>query len=225
MLQEATNGWTDPTIIVAIVSALATIIAVFIAAWVLKRDIRKENVDFGEWKGAVNADRAALKGFEEWKGAVDADRAALKGFGEWKGAVDTDRKSFKEFMKEVRDDLKEIRNDIGKIFVRIGPKVSEGQSPVRLSDLGSSISKEINALEWAVKVASAVQGQVKGLEAYEIQDFSFKYAENETHYSDQEQRDIRRSAYEKGVTEEQVRRVLGIELRDRLLELVLMDTP
>ncbi len=208
MIQETTNVWTEPTIYVAIASVIVGLAAVIIAALVYWRSKQTDHVDFGEWKGAV-----------------DADRAALKGFGEWKGAVDTDRKSFKEFMKKVRDDLKEIRNDIGKIFVRIGPKVSVGQSPVRLSDLGSSISKEINALEWAEKVASAVQGQVKGLEAYEIQDFSFKYAENETHYSDQEQRDIRRSAYENGVTDEQVRRVLGIELRDRLLELVSMDPP
>ena len=40
-----------------------------------------------------------------------------------------------------------------------------------------------------------------------------------THYLDKERKLIRRVAYEKGVTEEEVRRVIGLELRDKLLEI------
>lgn len=137
---------------------------------------------------------------------------------EWKGEVNADRASFKEFMREIRD-------KIDKIFDRLPPVVAIGRSPVRLTELGQTISKEIEAPAWAGRIAAAVEDRVKGCEAYDIQDFSFSFVDGELQYSPDERRAIRKCAYEHGVSEEQVHRVLGIELRDKLLTLASLDPP
>lgn len=143
---------------------------------------------------------------------------ALIGIGIWIGSVNTDRVNFKEFMREIRD-------KIDKIFERLPPVVTVGQSPVRLTDLGRSISKELDAAAWARSAASNIQNKAQGLEAYAIQELSFAYADDAGNYSTGENSGIRRSAYEKGVDQEQVRRVFGVELRDVLLAISDMDAP
>lgn len=143
---------------------------------------------------------------------------AILSIGIWIGSVNTDRTNFKEFMREIKD-------KIDKIFSRLPPVVATGQSPIRLTDLGKAISKELDASAWANRIADTVQDRVKGKEAYDIQHFSFEYVDNDDKYTDKERSMIRRIAYENGVSEEQVRRVLGIELRDKLLAKMSMDTP
>lgn len=55
------------------------------------------------------------------------------------------------------------------------------------------------------------------MEAYEIQEFSFAYVENRLTPSEREMKAMQRTAYEQGVRMKQIRRVLAIELRDKLL--------
>ena len=61
--------------------------------------------------------------------------------------------------------------------------------------------------------------------AYEIQEFSFDYVENELTPSEDERKAMRRTAYEQGARMEQIRRVLAIELRDKLLERAGLEAP
>ena len=61
-------------------------------------------------------------------------------FGKWTGEVNSDRDRFNKFIKEVRDDIKTILS-------RIPPSVVVGSSPLRLTELGEKISKEIHAKE------------------------------------------------------------------------------
>lgn len=135
----------------------------------------------------------------------------------WRGAVDADRTSFKEFMKEVRDDIK-------KILGRLPLAVAEGQSPFRLNDLGKSVSEDIGARAWADRIVPTVADRLKGREAFEIQDFCFAYV-SEMEYTEQEKRAIKKSAYENAIEEGQVRRVLAIELRDKLLAAAGLEAP
>ncbi len=60
-----------------------------------------------------------------------------------------------------------------------------------------------------------MKDKVQGKEEYDIQHFSFKYIDDYP-YTDEEQSILRKVAYDRGVSEGQVRRVLGIELRDKL---------
>ena len=64
-----------------------------------------------------------------------------------------------------------------------------------------------------------------GLDAYAIQEFSFDYADDERLYTEDETHTIRENAYENGLTDSQVRQIMGIELMDILLMQISMDTP
>ncbi|MYA32664.1 MAG: hypothetical protein F4164_05305 [Gemmatimonadales bacterium] len=142
---------------------------------------------------------------------------ALLGAGMWIGAVNSDRKSFGEFMNEVRDDIK-------KILGRLGSAVADGNSPLRLNELGKAISEEINARAWADKHVPIVASRLEGSEAFEIQDFCFAYV-TQVEYTDSEERTIRRSAYENAIDAYEVRRVLAFELRDKLLAKAGLEAP
>ena len=61
------------------------------------------------------------------------------------------------------------------------------------------------------------------LDAYTIQESSFEYADNAANYSEAEKLAVRRSAFDRGLDEDQVRRVFGIELRDVRLASVSKD--
>ena len=139
--------------------------------------------------------------------------------GRWMGEVNTDRTNFKEFMREIRDDIKDIRQEISRIFGRLPPSSVADGSPLRLTDLGESISASLEARDWAARTARELAAQVEGKLPYEIQDFCYEYVANFTPTPEQEVK-IRMSAYERGVDREQVMNVLVIELRDQLLELV-----
>ena len=64
---------------------------------------------------------------------VRSNKASHK-FGKWQEEVDTDRKAFKDFMKEIRQDIK-------KILERLPQRTIESTSPLRLTDLGKKISQ------------------------------------------------------------------------------------
>ena len=160
----------------------------------------------------------ALVGIGIWIGGVNADRKKTQGFEEWKGKVDSERKSFKEFMQEVRDDIKTILS-------RLPPAEATRTSPLRLTDFGRALSAGIAGPEWADRIADMVADQVVGMEAYEIQEFSFGYVENDLSPTEEERRAMRRTAYEQGARIEQVRRVLAIELRDKLLTRASLEPP
>ena len=73
--------------------------------------------------------------------------------GRWMGEVNTDRTNFKEFMREIRDDIKDIRQEISRIFGRLPPSSVADGSPLRLTDLGESISASLEARDWAARTA------------------------------------------------------------------------
>ena len=135
----------------------------------------------------------------------------------WRGAVDADRSTFKRFMDEVRDDIK-------KILGRLPRAVTEGHSPLRLNDLGKAVSKEIDARAWADRIIPTVSKKLENHEAFEIQDFCFVYV-TKMDYSEEEERAIKKSAYENAISVDQVKRVLAIELRDKLLAIEGLEAP
>ncbi|WP_420462922.1 hypothetical protein [Candidatus Palauibacter sp.] len=143
-------------------------------------------------------------------------RHAIK-TAEWRGEVNADRTSFKEFMQEVRLDIKTILG-------RLAPNPLSRESPLRLNDLGKTISTEIEGAAWADRIAGTMEEWVESKDAYEIQEYCFEYAA-EFKYSDEERRTIRKSAYKNGLRVEQVHRVLAIELRNKLLALASLDPP
>lgn len=172
----------------------------------------------GNLKETADEDRKSFREMAEaerqaFQRRADMDREAFQ------RTVDTDREAAAEDRKRFRVVLDEIREDIKKIFRRLPPVEAADANPLKLTDLGHAISKDVEGVAWAIRTAPDLEGQVDGLEAFEIQRFCFDYAAESGTFDDAMTRAIQKSAYERGVREEQVVRVLAIELRDKLLEL------
>ena len=146
-----------------------------------------------------------------------------KDAGKWEGSVNAKIESFEKFAKDIREELKEIRDDVKKIFERLPAKATASLSPVRLTDLGKKVSKEIKASNWVEKVIHLAIPQVKGKDHYDIQEFCFEYVEQESVLTEKMNERVKFSAYDNGIEKRQVLRVLAIELRDALFEQLKMD--
>ena len=136
-------------------------------------------------------------------------RYAFK-FGKWKGQVDTDRTNFTEFMGEIREDIK-------KILERLPRQTEVSASPIRLTELGQKVSREIGAIALATQLVAQLRSHVDGKEAFEIQEKCLHFVEHEYKPSPEVETLIGRAAYNNGLERRQVLRVIGLELRDILL--------
>ena len=128
----------------------------------------------------------------------------------WYANVNSDRKSFKEFMGR-------IEKKIEQIFERLPSRTIESQSPIRLNELGRKISGKLDAATWAMNEAEKFSEKIEGADALGIQEIAFQHAQ-EFEPSGALLEKMRTSAYEGGVDIRGVRDVLGVELRDVLLD-------
>ena len=137
----------------------------------------------------------------------------------WTGQVDADRENFKEFMKEIRRKLDEIFKYI------LGTEVALPSSPIQLTDLGKKISEAIQAKEWAAELAEQFAGEVEGKDAYEIQELARAKCNCDMEMSEFRASLCRKTAFQHGLKLDQVVSVLGLELRDILLDRADLSTP
>ncbi len=144
--------------------------------------------------------------------------------GIWAGNVNSDRSSFKEFMEEIRTNIKSIQEDIKKIFHLI-PAVISSESPLKLTDLGRSISSDVNADKWAAEKAVGLVDKFLDKHPYEIQEFCFEFVEEESNYSPEMISKMKMSSYNHGIEMKHVKRALAVELRDVLLKKLNLDPP
>ncbi|MCY4264374.1 MAG: hypothetical protein OXE78_05925 [Gammaproteobacteria bacterium] len=131
-------------------------------------------------------------------------------YGKWQGEVNTDRSTFKDFMLEVRADIK-------KILEQLPTPTIASSSPIRLTELGAQISEKLDAKAWAQAEAEKLIGETEGADALGIQETAFTHAQDFDPPKELLGK-MRDSAFERGVDLSGVRDVLGVELRDVLLE-------
>ena len=144
--------------------------------------------------------------------AAIAIATLLVSIGIWVGRVNEGRGEVKKFMEEIRDDIK-------KIFRALPGSTVTSASPLRLTDLGETISERLNASQWANHLVQELRPQIEGRNQYQIQEFCQGYVTNQRFEDDQEFLTlIQVCAFDHGLTESQVRDVLMVELRDALLE-------
>ncbi|MCY4225640.1 MAG: hypothetical protein OXF06_12500 [Bacteroidetes bacterium] len=91
----------------------------------------------------------------------------------WMGSVDAKLSQFGISIQDIKNDIRSLTSNIFDISYRMGSKVADKQSPVRLTDFGQEISKNLDAPNWVKKISDVVQHEVKGMEPYDIQEFSF----------------------------------------------------
>ena len=153
-------------------------------------------------------------------------------FGNWYGEANSDRKVFKEFTQKVDKRMQKVDERMEKfdkrmekfdkriddILNRLSPPPTTTESPIRLSELGEQISKNVGAKAWAAEVAQELVDQTKGMNPFEVQTLSFEHAKS-FEPGDELLAKMQQSAHESGLDLEGVERVLGVELRDHLLQL------
>ena len=141
-----------------------------------------------------------------------AAAGALWKLGNWMGTKD-------QFAKTVGEAIEEIRQDIKKIFQLLPKDTLSGQSPLRLNDLGESISETLEAKAWAQRTAREVASLVKGKHPYEIQEYCMSFVKEEKYNPTADFIDkIKSCAYENALSIDKVQNVLAIELRDAILQ-------
>ena len=135
--------------------------------------------------------------------------------GIWIGHVNSDRMGFSEFMAETKSVLEEIRNDIKNIFHKLPSPIAEGKSPRQLTEYGEKLSTKLHARDWAERTAPSVLTQVIGKKPFEIHNFCKEFIEK---ISVEEHPGVFERSYENGITDENMKIVLAIVLRDELLK-------
>ena len=141
----------------------------------------------------------------------------------WVFGVNRDRKDLKRDAANDRSEIKafmeEIRSDIKQIFGRLpAPAPTAGLSPVQLTEFGEKIAAYLEASGWVNNQAAALLNEVKGKEEFEVYQFSLHHAQ--TGLTPDWQRKVAATAYEFGIEEEGVQRVLAVLLRDKFLQLL-----
>ena len=144
-----------------------------------------------------------------WAQEVNSDRDVCR----------NDRENFKDFMKEIREEIKKIHELLAKMDARIDNATISSGSPLHLTELGEKISSEIQARQWAEKTAAAFAETARDQQPYEIQETCFEYVREKFEPDGDLDSKIGMAAYESGITRGEVLDVLAIELRDVLMAL------
>ena len=136
--------------------------------------------------------------------------------GKWEGSVETRLNKLEEAVKDIKKNIKEILD----LFVKRGSPVAGSESPLTLTSLGKEIAKEISAREWAQNLAGTLIKEIVeviGKHSYEIEEFCFQYMREKPMLSEEMNQKVKKTAYEKGITQRDVLDVLALELRDELI--------
>ncbi len=145
-----------------------------------------------------------------WITAVIAAIAAAVTAGIWVGRVNSDRESFKGFMREIRDKL-------DRIFERLPPPVVASGSPLKLTELGRRIAEHVGASAIAEELTGSLLESARGMSPYDIQQLCFDHLDD---FEPPEElaATLKQCAFDNGIRQEDVKRVIAVVLRDRLLE-------
>lgn len=141
---------------------------------------------------------------------------AIKG-ALWAGEVNSDTTWLKEAIQEIRQDVKEI-------FKRLGGPTIESSSPIKLTDklteLGKRVADEIDGQTWAQNEAPKIKVRVRGQSDYEIQEFCMDYCVAKYQPTAELLKKMQISAYNNGIGLRSVQEVLGVLLRDEIIQSV-----
>ena len=146
--------------------------------------------------------------------------------GIWVGSMNTFKGTVGETLTEIKESISKIEDRIVDIFEKIGPSTTGTNSPISLTDLGRTVSGELDAADWAKVKSTELLPQLRGKSPYEIQDFCFEYVKHgQFDPSPDLYQRAQNSAYQHGLTIDQVFRVFAIELRDIILGKLELDVP
>ena len=142
--------------------------------------------------------------------------------GEWKGTV---KAALEKLAGEVAALTKRVDKIYEIFFERGVAKTLAVHSPLGLNDLGKNIAETLNLESLAERHALVIKARTATLDPYEIQQLCFKYVQNELvtelrETSPEQFQEISLMAYKHGIPREDVLQIVGVLLRDRILEFV-----
>ena len=89
-------------------------------------------------------------------------------------------------------------------------------SPLQLTEFGKNISDSIDAKGIAQSLVAGVNPNVRDKPAYDIQEFCFAHV-NECELPEAQLNHIKQCAFDNGIEQKNVRRVIAVELRNLIL--------
>ena len=138
--------------------------------------------------------------------------------GKWVEGINGLSTKVDDLATSINGFMTEIRSDIKNIFQMTSNSPIGSGSHLRLNDLGHEISTQLRAVEWATQKAQALIDTVRTMTPYQVQEYCSRYVMDLTFEDDEDFLTlIQACAFDRGLTESQVRSVLAVELRDILL--------
>ncbi|MCY4186216.1 MAG: hypothetical protein OXC82_11790 [Rhodobacteraceae bacterium] len=151
----------------------------------------------------------------------------LISIGIWIGNVNSDRNSFKEFMREIREDIKKLGKRLAKLsdditVIKTQKSVLKTGSLISLTEFGKKISEEIGAKDFAQKEAKEFfrLDAIQSKNVYDIQRFSLEYIHIDFEPNEEYLSKMKEVSYKNGIPLGETKDVLAIELRDALLQMI-----
>ena len=172
-------------------------------------------IDWGMIIAGVSALFAGIATLAAIRALRETGRAETEIDGQWKERVEA-------LSSRIVKEISELRHIVLSSPGR--PRVASS-NPLRLTAIGKIISKEIAAPAWVDRVSDTLLDQVQGKDAYEVQNFCLEYVESADLDSAAEQRAIHNAAGQPELGANDIRRVLAIELRDKLLREAGLEAP
>ena len=139
----------------------------------------------------------------------------------WSSKVDMRIESLEDQVRILANAVNDIRKQITTHFDN---NAAESKSPLALTKYGQELSEEIKADALVERYAEKIRNNVGDMNTYEIQEYCFKYADDKL-LLDIKENDVNAYnsltdfAYNKGLDTKKIMRVLGVMLRDKLLEI------
>ena len=144
------------------------------------------------------------------------------------GDIKSLSKSFDDFETNFKDDvLTAIKGHLFDIHwqpptthtnsLRHASSPGDTISPRCLSDLGTEVSRNLDAGNFVKILAPGLEPRSRGLAEYDIQKLCFEYINNEFQPTPAMEARLKKCAYDNGIGLQDVLAVLVIELRDELL--------
>ncbi len=139
----------------------------------------------------------------------------------WKTKIEKSIEHIKENLEKLEKKYEQIHDMLlGAVDVQLVKR----SSPLTLTDFGTEISEQIGAAEIARKYAKILLPETKHLNAYQIQEYCFKYCKeellNDLGESNPSQYElIHTVAFENGIKIDKITGVVGIKLRDAILSI------
>ena len=98
------------------------------------------------------------------------------------------------------------------------------KSPINLTDYGEEVSQVIDAESLATEYSAQLKAKLEGKSAYEIQEYCFNYAKDEMladikNNHPEQYKALTDYAYKEGKEVKKIMRVMGIVLRNKLLDM------